>query len=85
MVIDIISYTDEQFAALTEEQLLKVQQAQLERRVLRVQQEVQGRLEQLELQELLVKQEVQAQRVQLAQRGKRVLLVQLQKVWLKLR
>ena len=31
MVIDIISYTDEQFAALTEEQLLKVQQAQLKK------------------------------------------------------
>ena len=31
MVIDIISYTDAQFAALTDEQLLEVQQAQLKK------------------------------------------------------
>ena len=31
MVIDIISYTDEQFAVLSEEQLLEVQQAQLKK------------------------------------------------------
>ena len=31
MVIDIISYTDSQFAALTEEQLLQVKSAQLKK------------------------------------------------------
>ena len=35
MTIDIISYTDAQFAALTAEQLLEVQQAQLKKKELK--------------------------------------------------
>ena len=37
MTIDIISYTDEQFAKLTEEQLLEVQSAQLKKERLKTQ------------------------------------------------